>query len=259
MDESTFRKALFELPLGDVRYHETIDSTNDQALAWAAKGAPDLALVYAEEQTSGRGRGSRRWFTPPGTALAFSLILHPQKGEDRSVARYSGLGAVAVCAALETLGLQPEIKWPNDILLRQRKVCGILAEATWMGDHLETIVVGIGVNISPEAVPASELVDFPAGSVEGELKQPVDRLDLLVEILRALLFWRGRMFTDEFLTAWGNRLAFRGERVSIQTKEGKAKIGKVAGLEGDGSLVLKADDGQEFSMHFGEVHLRRVL
>jgi BirA family biotin operon repressor/biotin-[acetyl-CoA-carboxylase] ligase len=259
MDETTFRKALCEFPLGDVRYHETINSTNDKALAWAAGGAPDLALVYAEEQTLGRGRGSRRWFTPPGTALAFSLVLHPLTGEGRSVARYSGLGAVAVCAALETMGLHPQIKWPNDILLRQRKVCGILVEATWLGDRLENIVVGIGVNITPKAVPASELVDYPAGSVEGELKQPVDRLGLLVEILRALLYWRSRMFTDEFVTAWGNRLAFRGERVSVQTKEGKAKVGKVAGLEEDGSLVLQADDGQEVSVQFGEVHLRRVL
>lgn len=259
MDEYTFRKALLEFPLGDMRYHEKINSTNDQALAWAAGGAPDLALVYAEEQTSGRGRGSRRWFTPPGTALAFSLVLHPLSGEGRSVARYSGLGAVAVCVALETMGLHPQIKWPNDVLLQQRKVCGILVEATWMGDRLENIVVGIGVNISPEAVPASELVDYPAGSVEGELKKPVDRLGLLVEIMRALLSWRGRIFMDEFLSAWENRLAFRGERVSIQTKGGKAKIGKIAGLEGDGSLVLQADDGQEFSVQFGEVHLRRVL
>jgi BirA family biotin operon repressor/biotin-[acetyl-CoA-carboxylase] ligase len=259
MDESTFRKALFEIPLGDVRYHESINSTNDQALAWAAGGAPDLALVYAEEQTSGRGRGSRRWFTPPGTALAFSLVLRPLSGEGRSVARYSGLGAVAVCAALETMGLQPEIKWPNDVLIKQRKVCGILVEATWMGDRLENIVVGIGVNISPGAVPASELVDYPAGCVEGELKQPVDRLGLLVEILRALLTWRDRLCTDEFLTAWENRLAFRGERVSVQIKEGRAKVGKIAGLEEDGSLLLQADDGQEFSVQFGEVHLRRVL
>jgi BirA family biotin operon repressor/biotin-[acetyl-CoA-carboxylase] ligase len=161
--------------------------------------------------------------------------------------------------ALETMGLHPQIKWPNDVLLQQRKVCGILVEATWMGDRLENIVVGIGVNISPEAVPASELVDYPAGSVEGELKKPVDRLGLLVEIMRALLSWRGRIFMDEFLSAWENRLAFRGERVSIQTKGGKAKIGKIAGLEGDGSLVLQADDGQEFSVQFGEVHLRRVL
>jgi BirA family biotin operon repressor/biotin-[acetyl-CoA-carboxylase] ligase len=259
MDESTFRKALFEFPLGDVRYHEVINSTNDQALTWAAGGAPDLALVYAEEQTSGRGRGSHRWFTPPGSSLAFSLVLHPLIGEGGSVARYSGLGAVAVCMALEKLGLHPEIKWPNDVLIGQRKVSGILAEATWMGEQLESIVVGIGVNMSPEAVPASELIDFPATCVEEELKKPVSRLDFLVEILRALLYWRSNLSKDEFLTAWESRLAFCGERVSVQMGEGKVKNGRVAGLDKDGSLLLQVDDGQVITVQFGEVHLRRVL
>jgi BirA family biotin operon repressor/biotin-[acetyl-CoA-carboxylase] ligase len=259
MDELSLCTALLDIPLGEVRFFKKTSSTNDLALAWAGNGAPDRALVYAEEQTSGRGRGRRRWFTPPGSSLAFSLVLHPLIGEGRSVARYSGLGAVAVCVALEKLGLHPEIKWPNDVLIRQRKVSGILAEATWMGEQLESIVLGIGVNISPEAVPASELVDFPATCVEDELKNPVNRLDFIGEILRALFFWQSHLSKDEFLTAWESRLAYCGERVSVQMSEGRVKNGRVAGLDKDGSLLLQVDDGQVITVQFGEVHLRRVL
>ena len=80
MDERTLRKALSNIPLGGLRYFEQTGSTNDVALAWAAAGAPDLALVVAEEQTAGRGRGSHSWFTPPGAALAFSLVIRPLPG-----------------------------------------------------------------------------------------------------------------------------------------------------------------------------------
>ena len=77
MDEQSLQKALTNIPLGGLRYYEQTGSTNDIALAWAAAGVPDLALVLAEQQTAGRGRGSHSWFTPPGAALAFSLVLRP--------------------------------------------------------------------------------------------------------------------------------------------------------------------------------------
>src|SRR5512136_691257 len=101
MDERTLRKTLSNISLGGLRYFEQTGSTNDMALAWAAEGAPDLALVYAEQQTAGRGRGGRRWFTPPGSALAFSLILRPTPPEHQFPARFSALGALAVCDVLK--------------------------------------------------------------------------------------------------------------------------------------------------------------
>jgi BirA family biotin operon repressor/biotin-[acetyl-CoA-carboxylase] ligase len=173
MDERTLRKTLSDILLGGLRTFEQIGSTNDVALAWAADGAPDLALVCAEEQTSGRGRGDRRWFTSPGTALAFSLVLRPLTCEEQSVPLFSGLGAVAVCEALEMRGLHPEIKWPNDVLLNRRKVCGVLVEAVWMGDKVDCIVLGIGVNVKPEAIPPSDQLNFPATSIEAEMEKSV--------------------------------------------------------------------------------------
>ncbi len=259
MDEHTLRKTLSDIPLGGLQTFAQVGSSNDVALAWAAEGAPDFSLVYAEEQTAGRGRGNRRWYTPSGTALAFSLVLRPVVGEVQSVSLFSGLGAVAVCEALEILGLNPKIKWPNDILLNRRKVCGILAEAVWMGEKMENIVLGIGLNVRPEAVPPSEVLNFPATSIDAEMGKRVERTAILRDILKTLVIWRGRMMNDMVHDAWENRLAFRGELVEIHSEGVPTKIGRVEGLELDGGLRLRSQDGQTFSVQFGEVHLLPVL
>ncbi|PJH75650.1 MAG: hypothetical protein CO064_05540, partial [Anaerolineae bacterium CG_4_9_14_0_8_um_filter_58_9] len=113
MNERELRRTLSDLPLGGVRYYEQTGSTNDVALAWASAGAPDLALVIADEQTAGRGRLGRKWVTPPGAALAFSLVLRPRPVERDVIPLYSALGALAVVSALEEkYGSKPEIKWP---------------------------------------------------------------------------------------------------------------------------------------------------
>jgi BirA family transcriptional regulator, biotin operon repressor / biotin---[acetyl-CoA-carboxylase] ligase len=259
MDERILRKTLSNIPLGGLRTFEQTGSTNDIALAWAADGAPDLALVCTEEQTSCRGRGDRRWFTPPGTALAFSLVLRPLRGEEQSVPLFSGLGAMAVCEALELRGLHPEIKWPNDVLLHRRKVCGVLAEAVWTGEKVDSIVLGIGVNVKPEAVPPPDQLNFPAASVEAEMGKSVDRPILLRDILQALLAWRGLLIKDVFSNAWENHLAFRGEQVEIRAEGMPARTGLLEGLERDGSLRLRSNEGQAFTVQFGEVRLRPVL
>jgi BirA family biotin operon repressor/biotin-[acetyl-CoA-carboxylase] ligase len=265
MDELTLRNALTNIPLGGLRYFSQTSSTNDIALAWAADGAPDLALVYAEEQTAGRGRGSRRWFTPSGAALAFSLVLRPSLGVQLVVPLHSALGALAVCEVLPAYGLHPEIKWPNDVLLNRRKVCGVLAESVWLGSKVESIVLGIGLNIRSEAVPPPEQIIFPATCLEAELpvsdrKETLfEQASLIQQILQALLRWRGLLATGDFLHAWEEHLAFRGEQVEIRSDAQVLKTGRVEGLEPDGSLRLLSPQGQTFTVQFGEVHLRPVL
>src|SRR6266516_4000607 len=112
MNQSELKKTLAKLPLGDVRYFDSIGSTNNEALAWATGGAKDLSLVIADEQTAGRGRLDRKWFTPKGTALAFSLILRPTAAEKPYLTRIVGLAALAIVDALQTRGLVAQIKWP---------------------------------------------------------------------------------------------------------------------------------------------------
>ncbi|MGC8855748.1 MAG: biotin--[acetyl-CoA-carboxylase] ligase, partial [Anaerolineae bacterium] len=147
MNEKSLRAALQDLPLGELRYYASIRSTNDEALAWATEGATDLSLVIADEQTAGRGRAGRKWYTPAGAALAFSLILRPSPAEQTHLSRIVGLAAVSLAFSLEQSGLHPRIKWPNDILLQDRKVAGILVETIWTGEQADCVVIGIGVNV----------------------------------------------------------------------------------------------------------------
>ena len=257
MVNNLLKSQLDTLPLGGWRYEETIGSTNDAALAWVETGAPDLCLVVADHQTQGRGRFQRRWITHPGAALAFSLILRPSKREISYLTRFSPLGAVAICHALSTsLGLSAKIKWPNDVLLNEHKVAGILVENVWTGSDLQAVVIGIGINVSPLAIPDPSELMFPATSLESILGQPVERWSILHQILASLIEWRPRLASPEFQRTWENHLAFKDQWVRISGSIGPDQIGQITGLDPDGSLRLRSSSGSQFTVSAGDVSLR---
>lgn len=256
MDESTIRAQLADLPVPDLRYFPSVGSTNDIALSWAESGAPDCAVVIADEQTSGRGRMNRHWITPPGSALAFSLIFRPTPEEVARSAFFSPLGALAVSETITGLNLTAQIKWPNDVLINGRKLCGILAESVWQGNRLQAVVLGIGLNVTPVSVPPGNLLKFPATCLQTELGSWVDRWELLVTILKEILTWRPRLGSPQFMQTWEDRLAFRGEEICLETPNGVALNGKLVGIEADGGLRLRLADGSEERMLDGDVSLR---
>jgi BirA family biotin operon repressor/biotin-[acetyl-CoA-carboxylase] ligase len=256
MNETQFESYLSSLPLSAFRYYDTLGSTNDEALAWASQGAPDFSLIIADEQTNGRGRLDRKWFTPPHSALAMSLILHPTTIERAHPARITGLLALSLAESLLKLGLVPQIKWPNDVLLTGRKVAGILVETTWMGEELEAMILGMGVNVLNTSVPPAEQLFFPATSIETELGHPVERTELLKDILVNVLDWRPNLGTDAFLKSWEESLAFRGQQVQVEGGSEEPITGELLGLNVDGSLRLRNKHGKSVTVQFGEVHLR---
>lgn len=256
MNQNELKKSLSRLALGDIKYFESIGSTNDEALAWAADNAHDLSLVIADEQTAGRGRLDRKWFTPKGTALALSLILRPTAEEKPHLSRTVGLAALAVTESLRARGLDAQIKWPNDVLIYGRKVCGILVESVWSGEDVDCAVIGIGVNVLKESVPPAENLLFPATSIEQELGQSPDRVDVLSGILAAFLSLRPRLTSDEFLSQWMGLLAFQGETVQVETANMPPVSGKISGLDPDGSLRLLNEHGETVTVRFGDVRLR---
>jgi BirA family biotin operon repressor/biotin-[acetyl-CoA-carboxylase] ligase len=258
MNETQLDKYLSSLPIGGLRYYDRTGSTNDEALAWASEGAPDLSLIVADEQTKGRGRMDRKWFTPPQSALAISLILRPTDSERAHPARTTGLLALSLAESLRKLGLSPQIKWPNDVLLSGRKVAGILVESTWIGEELEALVLGMGVNVLNASVPPADQVLFPATSIETELGDPVERIELLREILVSVLGWRPRLGTDAFHNAWEASLSFRGQQVQVEGGSVETVAGELLGLNPDGSLRLRDEHGKSVTVQFGEVHLRPV-
>jgi BirA family biotin operon repressor/biotin-[acetyl-CoA-carboxylase] ligase len=248
---------LDSLPLGGLRWFDTIGSTNDEALVWATEDAPDVSLVIADEQTAGRGRAGREWITPKGTALAFSLILRPLPSETDSATLFTGLGAVALADVLKRLKLKPRIKWPNDILLNGKKTAGILVESVWSGDQLDTVVLGMGVNVLEASTPPSERLQFPATSVEAELGRSVDRVDLLRDILAAILAWRPGLANGKLVKAWEEKLAYKGQLVQIWKESDTVLEGRVIGLEAGGDLrLLDTRRDKIVTVQFGEIHLR---
>jgi BirA family transcriptional regulator, biotin operon repressor / biotin---[acetyl-CoA-carboxylase] ligase len=257
MNETSAKDRLRGLPVPELRYFDSTGSTNNEALHWAEQGAPDGALVLADEQTAGRGRMDRRWVTHRGTALAFSLILRPTPAETRALGLFSPLGALAVAAALaDGYGLPAQVKWPNDVLLKRRKVCGILVEAVWNGDQARSVVVGIGVNVASQAVPPDDQVIYPATSVEDALGQPVDRLELLRKIMEGLFDWRSRLTTAAFIEAWDAYLAFKNEWVEVQPPGQPTLAGRLIGLAPAGELRLLSSSGHEILATAGDLRLR---
>ncbi len=263
MDQTTLQTRLADLHLGAVRYLPQAGSTNDEASRWIVQGAPDLALVVADEQTSGRGRRGRQWFTPPGAALAFSLVVQPTLEDAFALTRMTALGAMAVADALRNrFKLPAKIKWPNDVLIERRKVCGVLTEAQWTGDRLSSLVMGVGINVASPSVPPDSVASFPSTCIETALGKPVDREELLHAVLVEFLRWRPRLSSADFLRAWESNLAFRNEWVQISASDGQddkapsVEEGQVIGLAVDGALKLRNRFGDVFTVAFGEVRLR---
>lgn len=258
MDLSQFEEAVSGLPLARTAFFESVGSTNDVVAAWAREGTSGLCLAAADEQTQGRGRSGRRWVTPPGSALAFSLLLETGPAFDASLlGRTSGLGALAACEALEALGLQAQIKWPNDVLAGGQKLCGVLPEAHWSGERLQALILGIGINVAAKSLPSPETLAFPATSVEQAAGRPVDAGALLRSVLERLLAWRLRMAEAEFLQAWEGRLAYRGQQVQLEAGEHSLQA-QLLGLAADGSLKLLVD-GAERAFQAGQVQLRPLV
>ena len=256
MNQQELESVLANLSLSAIHYFDTIGSTNDEAMEWARNGAQDLSLVVADEQTLGRGRLDRPWFTPPQTALAFSLILRPTYAEKPLLSRTVGLAALALADVLQTLDLTPQIKWPNDILLNGRKLAGILIEATWYEEEVQSVVIGMGVNIAKRAVPDTDILGFPATSLENMLGYLPNRNVILHAILANVIALRPHMGTDAFMSSWEKKLAYYGKQVRVEMGGEKSVSGKVIGLESDGSLKLHDNDGKTISVRFGDVRLR---
>ena len=224
-----------------LRHYATIGSTNDEAKALARTGAADGTLVWADEQSAGRGRRGRIWLSPPGN-LYLSLVLRPEC----AAARAAQLGFVAALGLGDALaplvGPALRYKWPNDLLVDGRKLAGILLESeTSASDRVDFVVVGVGVNI----VSAPENVEFPATSLLAQGIAGVSPAVLLDGFVRHFAGWGRRWREEGFApvrTAWLAAASGLGERVSVRL-ERSTLVGRFRDLDEDGALVLDAAEG----------------
>jgi BirA family biotin operon repressor/biotin-[acetyl-CoA-carboxylase] ligase len=161
---------------------------------------------------------------------------------------------MAAADACKALGLQPEIKWPNDVLLNGRKVAGVLVESRWSGGEPEASIIGVGMNVLAGSAPLDTEVLHPATSLEDSLGTKPDRLRVLRLILESMLRWLPELQGAAFLLAWEERLAFQGRPVRL-VQDGMADVtGTLEGLEDDGSLRLRGGQGL-VRIRMGEIHL----
>ena len=235
----------------------SVGSTNDVAVDLALAGAPEGTLVVADSQTRGRGRSGRPWQTRAGTALAMSLILRPVRVRPATAWEIGVAGALAVAEALETEGAVPSIKWPNDVLLGERKAAGLLVDASWEGERLVHAVLGIGMNVLAGSSPPDEEVDFPATSLEQVLGRPVDRGTLLLAVLESLARWMPRLGSASLREAWWQRMAYREQWVSVESA-GREVSGILTGIDAVGGVVLRLEDGERVHAGAGAARLRPI-
>jgi BirA family biotin operon repressor/biotin-[acetyl-CoA-carboxylase] ligase len=237
---------------------ETLASTNDAARDLARQGADEGVGVVARLQTAGRGRNDRRWVSPEGEGLYLSLILRPRLAA-RLCSTIPLAAAIAVAETLrEDFKLSPDIKWPNDVLISGRKVCGILVESAVEGDRLEYAILGVGVNVgqrefSDELKETATSVSIEAGSdlSPGEFLRPLlDRLDLWYRL--AITQSQAVIARWEELSSWA-----RGREVRALSANEEI-LGVTRGLTSEGGLLIETAGGEIREITSGEVSLRQV-
>ena len=241
----------------EIRAYDTVTSTNDLALEWAAAGAPNGAVVYAELQTKGRGRMGRAWSARSGLNLTFSVVLRPVLAPDRW-----NLITIAACVAASeaidsfTAPVCTQIKWPNDILIDKRKCCGMLLESAGAGQASSasrTVILGIGINVNEDTFPID--IEHQATSLLLATGRPVHRAHLLAAVFDRLEQALDRLEEDAVAVEkrYMRRMYNLNAPAELRFAHGSGSVkGIVAGLGEAGGLLLATGEGIR-TFHAGEV------
>jgi BirA family biotin operon repressor/biotin-[acetyl-CoA-carboxylase] ligase len=234
-----------------IHYFPEIGSTMDAARELAKKGAGEGTIVIAEAQTCGRGRLSREWLSPEG-GIYFTLVLRPRISPAYAP-RINLMVAVAVAATIrKLLGLKAELKWPNDVLIEGRKVCGILAEMDAEMDVINFVNVGIGINANT-SIPQFEKT---ATSLKDVLGREISRKDFLRALLVEIERRRPLLMKADLLEEWKKLSATLKKDVRIMSL-GEEVIGQAIDIDATGALILKGKDGSLRTVLVGDcIHLR---
>ena len=234
-----------------IYYFDTLSSTMDIATQLGIKRAPEGTLVLAESQTKGRGRLGRTWFSPKYKGIYLSVILRPKMPLSQATI-FTLLSAVSICEAVkESSGICPNIKWPNDILLNNKKLGGILTELSAETDKINFVVIGIGLNVN------SEKKDLISGAVslKSVKKANIDRVALLQEILRKIennYLLLQRKGADPIINKWREYNITLGRRIKVYSQKEHYE-GEAVDIDKDGGLLLRNDYGLTQKITAGDV------
>lgn len=240
-------------------YFKELDSTNIRAKQEADSGAVEGTLIVTDKQTAGRGRRGRSWNSPAGVNVYFTLILKPVYEPDKA-AMVTLVMALAVAEGITlTCGLDAEIKWPNDVVVNGKKVCGILTEMSMEHDRIRHVVVGVGVNAGLQEFPPE--IAATAASLEAECKRPVSRTALVANILEAFEKYyegfRRELSLSGIREKYNGRLVNRDREVRVLDPKGEFQ-GVARGINEAGELLVEHDDGSVTAVFAGEVSVRGI-
>lgn len=240
-----FTKEQLELALmpRQIQFYSTVESTNSVAQQWLHDDAPDGGTVIADAQTQGRGRLGRTWETPPQSALAVSVVLRHVK--PATLSRVGMAASLAVFDMLGALGTLENvaIKWPNDVHINGQKVAGILPETVWDGDKLAGVILGMGINVTPESVP--ETLKGTATAIAHHTVLPLNRVSLLVVLLFRLDMWLAMLSSEKLVQAYTQHMPMLGQSIELVQHDGTVIAGVAERVDVDGALWLKTDTGSQ--------------
>jgi BirA family biotin operon repressor/biotin-[acetyl-CoA-carboxylase] ligase len=241
-----------------IHHFDTLDSTNAKAYQLALDGAEDGVVVIAESQEKGRGRLGRQWVSPPSLNLYLSVILRP-KIPPHQASLITLMAAVAAADAIQKVsGLPPLIKWPNDLLLRNRKVAGLLNEIHSEIDRVHFVILGVGVNLNADENTFPEEIRPIATSLKMETGQTISRKVFLQFFLEELERWYSVFIHGDravILRAWKRRAHLKGRRVRV-TSFGEVLTGTAIDVDSDGALILETEAGERKRVVAGDVEYR---
>ena len=242
-----------------LHHFQTIPSTNTEAYQLALRGAPEGEIVIAESQEKGKGRLGRHWVSPPFLNLYLSVILRPDIPPPQA-SLITLMAAVAVAEGIECFsGLHPVIKWPNDILLKNRKVAGLLNEIHSETDRIHFVILGVGVNLNMDKKLFTKEIRSTATSLKMETGKTVSRKEFVRCLLEALEKWY-TLFLREggkpVLDAWRERARIRGKAVKV-TSFGETLFGRAVDVDSEGRLILETEKGERKRIVAGDVEYSR--
>lgn len=237
-----------------IEYHDRLASTNDTAKEQTALSAANGKVIIADTQSSGRGRMGRSFYSPAGTGIYMSVILRPER-KFSDTAGITAFCAVCVCDAIDSLyGVSSQIKWVNDVMLDEKKVCGILAEGKISpdGNGLEHVILGIGINVAPSPFP-DEIANI-AASLEAFSDERPPRARLISAILKNLSPLLSGKLPDGFMDSYRARSLILGREV--RTLSTPSVCGVAESIDGGGALLIRTPDGELHKIVAGEVSVR---
>lgn len=240
-----------------VIYYETLASTNLQAKLDAENGADEGTLIVADMQTAGRGRKGRSWSSPAGTNVYFTLILKPDYAVELISAVTLLMGMAVAEGIRETCGVDARIKWPNDIVVDGKKICGILAEMSVEREFVHYVVVGAGINVGEQDFPPE--IAETATNLWQECGRKVSRSRLIVNVMRAFearyrIFCNDRSFAG-FMEEYNGMLVNKDREVRVLDPKGEF-LGISRGVNEKGELLVELGDGKTVEVYAGEVSVR---